>query len=322
MNEKDVLIETLSEKLLEEGRYLIAVSGGLDSMSLLHGLLRLQKGMSLTLEVAHVDHGLREASEDERAFVEECCMEHGIPCHATRLPERPAGENLENWGRQWRYAFFEQVLGERNLDWILTAHHQQDLVETLLMRILSNKEPRALPERNEKLRALRPILGLSREDLEEYSRHHGVQYREDESNRDEGFLRNRVRHSLLPFLRDRFGSSVLENLSSQSRSLEEELSALDVLAEERTASLSGMEFGSKSWLRALRVVLEGVPVAIGCRVVRRLFLPHTQSPLSRYSSRQLRDFLLSSNVAIQLPNALEVRRKDGGIVLKELKAEC
>lgn len=178
----------------------VAVSGGVDSMVLLHVLRRLGH----PCYVAHVDHGLRGAESDgDRAFVEAYCAEHGIPVRTTRVDvaaATDAGRSVQMVARELRYAWFDGLIAEGPARMAL-AHHADDAVETLLMGLMRGTGPRSLagiPARRGPF--IRPLLGESRAAILAYADEHKVPFREDASNSDTKYLRNRVRHELLPLM--------------------------------------------------------------------------------------------------------------------------
>ena len=185
---------------------LAAVSGGADSMALLHGLVRLGRGVA----VAHFDHQTRDgASAEDARFVAETCAGLGVRCLAETAPAgdlaRAHGRSFEEEARLLRYAFFRRCAGERGIAVCVTGHHADDQAETVLLRILRGTGPRGLagiaPARNEgDLRVVRPLLGFRREELRGWLEREGLSWREDATNARPVAERNRVRHGLLPEL--------------------------------------------------------------------------------------------------------------------------
>lgn len=189
--------------MLQSGHVLAAVSGGADSVSLLHLLLSLRDEFGFTLEAAHVHHGLRgeEADRDER-FVRELCEKWNVPLHVLRADVAAeaarTGESLEACGRRVRYGFFDSVAkGE-----IATAHTRDDNAETVLLHLARGSGVRGLcgipPVRGN---VIRPLLDCTRADVEAYCAAHGLDYMTDSTNLSGAFARNRVRHEILPALR-------------------------------------------------------------------------------------------------------------------------
>ncbi|HKP98532.1 MAG TPA: tRNA lysidine(34) synthetase TilS [Fibrobacteria bacterium] len=183
---------------------LLAVSGGADSVALLHWARRTVSRRGGRLAVAHVNHGLRPAAAAERDFVSALCRDLGIPCHLRDLDpgRRPARESVEMWARRERYGFFAAAARLAGADWILTAHHRDDLVETVFQRLGRGTGPRGLrgiPFRRAGI--VRPLLSRSRAEILAYLGLCGASWREDESNADVRLDRNWYRHRYLPSLR-------------------------------------------------------------------------------------------------------------------------
>lgn len=198
----------------------IAVSGGADSMALLRLLLELRSELGIILSVIHLNHKLRgrESDEDE-AFVAELARTHKLEFHCASADVRAEaglrGDSLESTARELRYAFFQQLVtpnaeGLSRLDKIATAHTLDDQAETVLMRVLRGTGTRGLAgiypivelEEDDAVvgQVLRPLLETKRSELIAYLQDLAQGWREDSSNRDLKFTRNRVRALLLPTL--------------------------------------------------------------------------------------------------------------------------
>lgn len=197
------------ERMVAPGAPLwVAVSGGMDSMVLWHVL----RALGHPCHVAHVDHGLRGAESDgDRLFVEEQARRSGCVFRSIRVdPRRIAEEeglSIQMAARRLRYHWFGTLLREGPPTMAL-GHHRDDAVETLMIDLLRGTGTRgwsaipavssddALPE----CTYVRPLLGIAKVDLAAYGQEHGIPFREDASNADPKYLRNRVRHELLPYL--------------------------------------------------------------------------------------------------------------------------
>jgi tRNA(Ile)-lysidine synthase len=186
---------------------LMAVSGGADSMVLLHAVAQLRDQLGGMVSAAHVNHGLRghESDKDEQ-LVQAVCQQMQIPLTIRKLAYGEVLQNsngsLEESARQARYQFLTQVALERNNACVVTAHHQQDQVETVLFHLLRGtglRGLRGMPEdRNLSpgVRLIRPFLTFSRQQILEYAASHHIAFREDSSNACMDFSRNRIRQVL------------------------------------------------------------------------------------------------------------------------------
>jgi tRNA(Ile)-lysidine synthase len=196
----------------------LGISGGLDSMTLWQIMSDLAEELSLTLVVAHAHHGLRgiDADDDQR-FVVSLADERGQECITDRLDVQAyhadKGVGLEAAARTLRYAFLEQAASRSQARFIAVAHSADDVAETFLMNagrgsgldgLSSHKAVRAVGSHI----LIRPLLRESRRSIEDHAREHGVQWREDDTNADLHFLRNRVRHLVMPVMREIFGTDV------------------------------------------------------------------------------------------------------------------
>jgi tRNA(Ile)-lysidine synthase len=184
------------------GKVLIAGSGGADSMA----LIALCQDKGYLFEVAHLDHCLREESVDERKFVQGYCENNDIPFHYEEinpLTHEGTSNNLESAAREVRYMWLEIIRERRGCQWILTAHHLDDQVETVIMRQTRNSGIRGLRgiiEVDSDRKLLRPLLEVDKKTLEAYLKERGINHVVDISNFDTEYTRNNIRHTVLPSL--------------------------------------------------------------------------------------------------------------------------
>ena len=206
-------------------RVAVAVSGGADSVALLHLLLELRAELGIVLSVAHVNHKLRgEESDHDQRFVERLAQQHGLELYAcVAAVDSGNGSGIEAAARELRYAFFRELAREGRATKIATAHTLDDQAETVLLRIFRGTGIRGLSGIHPRIvfkdqghafgELVRPLLGFRRAALLEFLRERGQDWREDSSNRDIAFLRNRVRHRLLPMIAEDFGEAAIEHMS-------------------------------------------------------------------------------------------------------------
>ena len=187
----------LNSVISTKDRLLVAVSGGMDSVALLHLTYQLQSAHDVY--AVHVNHGLRDPSDSEELFVHSLCESMDIPLAIHGAEDnRRQGESMEMWGRRIRHTAFESAQKEFNCNWILTGHHANDNVETILMHLEDGcgiEGLRGIPVQNGKI--LRPLLPFSRKDIFDYVQVNGLFYVEDESNRDTSIRRNHIRHNIV-----------------------------------------------------------------------------------------------------------------------------
>lgn len=186
-------------------RVCVALSGGRDSVALLHFFYRHAAEYGITLTALTCEHGLRgEASLADLAFVEGLCARWNVPLRVFRADvaalARERGEGTEEAGRNWRYACFSQVLAADEADMVATAHHRDDYAETVLFRLARGTSLAGLNAFPAREGIVRPMLGVSRKQIDEYIARYRLPFAEDASNADERFTRNALRRSVLPAL--------------------------------------------------------------------------------------------------------------------------
>lgn len=217
-------------------RLALALSGGLDSMALLHVLGALRDDHRFTLHTVHVHHGLSPQADDWADFCARHCAMHGVTLAVHRVTvTRDDAAGIEAAARRLRHDIFAEV----DADFLLTAHQQDDQAETLLLQLLRGAGPKglaAMPElqRRSGWRAvqLRPLLGISRAQLRDYAAAHDLEWVEDDSNVDMRYRRNALRQEIMPRLAAHFpGSSATlaraAGLQAEAAELLDELALID-----------------------------------------------------------------------------------------------
>ena len=210
--EQKVLQFIDSEHLVNKGnRLLIACSGGVDSMALLTFFDKYKKVLNIELFVAHVDHMLRgEQSAEDRLFVEQFCESRRIPCFSTAVPIPHLlamhGGNSQAVCRKERYAFFTTIMHEQSIDTLVTAHHADDQLESILMGLakagtVTGMQGIHVKRSFAKGIIIRPFLMVTKEEIRGYLQKSGVSFREDASNEQDYYTRNRFRRHVVPLLK-------------------------------------------------------------------------------------------------------------------------
>ena len=188
----------LLEEDISTKKFLLAVSGGADSMV----LTSLFKICNLKFEIAHVNYHFRgEDSNLDQKLVENFCLENKIKFHLKDISEEEKlkMKSLQNWAREIRYEFFFKILEEENLDFIVTAHHLNDELETFIINLSRGSGIKGLSgiPKNEN-QILRPLLKFTKHEIYNFAKENNIAYREDKSNEKDDYLRNKIRNQLTP----------------------------------------------------------------------------------------------------------------------------
>ncbi len=241
----------------------VAVSGGADSVFLLHALQELAPRSSLRLSVVHVDHAIRGAeSRADAAFVQDLAarLHLNFLLHWADVPA--IDDNLEQAARRVRQAFFAGLLSTGSVDRIATGHTRSDQAETVLYRILRGSGLAGLsgilPVTQEHI--VRPLLALDRAEIECWLRKRNIPWREDETNRDQSYARNRLRHEVLPLLRQAFNPQLDKTLADMATLAQDEERYWAAQLDQQ--ALPGPQILATS-------DLTGCPVALARRLVRQ-----------------------------------------------------
>ena len=203
-------------------RILVGVSGGIDSTALLHLLFDLRHELALDIVVAHYDHALRKGSARDRVFVENMARELGLEYAWERNKARPPdGVSIEEFAREKRFDFFLRTAHSLKAAAVVLGHTQDDLAETVLMRLFRGASLAGLrsilySRRITGVVFLRPMLEFNRRELEGLLRARRIPHVEDASNASDLFLRNRIRRSLLPYIAKNYAPAIKKKLAEMA----------------------------------------------------------------------------------------------------------
>lgn len=197
------LLENLNINIPTNTPIIVGCSAGPDSMALLH---YLHTNYPNPLIVAHINHNIRSQSIEEKNYLSTFCEKHNITFETTTI-KNYTENNFENEARKKRYAFYEKILNKYNTPYLFLAHHGDDLIETILMKIVrgSNLEGYAgikTISKKDNYYIIRPFLKYTKQDLINYNNQNNVKYYIDHTNEDTTYTRNRYRHNLLPLLKE------------------------------------------------------------------------------------------------------------------------
>ena len=291
----------LQIRQVHEGRYLLGLSGGADSTMLLTLLAPDAREGRIRLEAVHVNHGLRgaESDEDER-FCRELCEKEGVPFTAYKA--ELGGRKDEASARTARFAFFRERCLETGADALILAHNADDQAETFLMRLLRGAGPEGLEcmrsdEITDGIRILRPMLGIRRDEIREALRTDSLSWREDSTNGQDVYLRNRIRKELVPAM-ERIAENAVEKICRTAGQIADDNDTLN----ERTEKLI-REHCSGSTLEAAAIAAE--PAGTRKRVLRKWWTMNgprlKEHALSAAQTDELDRLLISHKGKINLP---------------------
>lgn len=230
-------------ELVTSKKILLAVSTGVDSMVLLH----LLEQLGATIGVAHVNHQLRAESKAEATFLRDYCEERKLPFYL-KVWEQPVKKNIEAEARKVRYNFFDTIMSEEKYDLLLTAHHGDDQLETLLMRLtrggsFAGHSGIARLQKFSTGILLRPLLSFSKEKIYSYAEKKHLTYFEDATNSSQEYFRNRIRQNVVPELKKE-NSQVLEHAQQFHQQL---IWANQLIDQSLKENLRNIEFDGRRW---------------------------------------------------------------------------
>lgn len=299
--------------MLESGSKVIAsVSGGVDSSVMLHVLSELQEELALNIIVCHLNHNLRGLESDrDFEFVKNKAEELGLEFVGEKLTVScPDGENTQSWARDRRYEFFERVSSSFDADIICLGHNSDDRVENFLIRLIKGAGSDGLtgmkPVRD---KIIRPLIEVSRLEIEKYARDNKVDFVEDSTNKSTKYERNKVRLELVPFLENEYNQNIKSNINNTIKLIEQDNDYLNTVALSEKNKIVLAQDGDLVLDRGSLLDCEG---AIVSRIILNLLF-EVSGGESFYSTHveSVIDLLRSDkpNSSIDLPGGVRVVRE-------------
>ena len=253
--------QKLLEQMLHQPQqktYLLAVSGGVDSMV----LADLFQVSGFDFHIAHINYHLRnEDSNLDQKLVSDFCEKHKIPFHLYEVSENDnqPENSIQNWARELRYRFFREIQEKENLDYIVTAHHLNDQLETFIINLSKASGIRGLsgiPQNENGI--IRPLLGFSKNEIYDFAKENEIEFREDQSNQKTDYLRNKIRHHIVPEL-EKINPDFLTNFSKSinyinqakdfiNQSVEDKIEILKINSSENQVVIDKENFSQESEL--------------------------------------------------------------------------
>lgn len=253
--------QNLFEQMLHQPQqktYLLAVSGGVDSMV----LADLFQVSGFNFHIAHINYHLRnEDSNLDQKLVFDFCEKHKIPFHLYEVSQNDnqPENSIQNWARELRYRYFREIQEKENLDYIVTAHHLNDQLETFIINLSKASGIRGLsgiPQNENGI--IRPLLGFSKDEIYDFAKENHIEFREDQSNQKTDYLRNKIRHHIVPEL-EKISSDFLNNFSKSinyinqakdfiNQSVDDKIKILKINADENQIIIDKQTFSQESEL--------------------------------------------------------------------------
>lgn len=316
-----------SYKLLAPGdRVVVGVSGGPDSLLLLHWLKRYRPKYKLFLVAAHLNHQLRKEADQEEEFVRDQCARWEIPCITQKVDvarhARHNGLSIQVAARQCRYAFFQEVATSQGCGKVALAHHADDQVETVLMRLIRGAGLDGLAgipvkrSLTSTLEVIRPLLALTKDQIEAYCQHYQLNPRLDQSNLKDDYTRNWVRHHLIPKMKA-LNPNLAVGVQEMTRLMAEDSQFLTELAKERLEQLKPIYKEGEVRLQVAKLASQ--PLALQRRMIllllsylldiQRLSKVHIDAVLHIIQSEE-------GTQVLHLPDRVQIERQYGMLIMK------
>lgn len=317
------LTKEVRNNLIENKHYLIAVSGGADSLALADICSELSMLGYATFTVCHVEHGIRgQEALDDMAYVEDFCREKKLPfvgIHVDALSFAEANKlSVEDAARKLRYKALCTIMQEVRAYKILTAHQADDQAETVLWRLLRGAGLEGLSGMNlVNGVVLRPLLNVSRQEINAYLKEKALNYREDSTNTDLNYTRNKIRQELLPYLANNYNGRIKEVLARTAKVLTEDAVCLEELAQAEYSQLVLEEDNSRLVLDVKKISISRP--AICKRVLRYACFRFGVSDLDFERTQAIYELILKNtgNKVIELPQGIIVTFKNHKLIFSK-----
>lgn len=273
MLKEDILKTIKKYKLINNGdKIVIGVSGGPDSICLLHVLNSLKYELKIEIFVAHINHMIREVADSETKYVQNFCKYINVPCFVKKVNvleiAKQKKKGTEEVGREERYSFFEEVLKKTNSNKVATAHNSNDKAETVILNIIRGSGISGLKgiESNRDNKYIRPLIETFRDEIEKYCGENKLEPKYDETNKENIYNRNKIRNELIPYLQREFNQNIIQTINRLSELATEEneylekltqnvYNAIKIQDENNTITLNLKKFNEQELVIKRRVIL-------------------------------------------------------------------
>lgn len=243
---KEEVLKTIKKyNLINEGdKIVIGVSGGPDSICLLHVLNSLKEELKIKLYVAHINHMIREVADSETEYVQNFCKDLGIECFVKKMDiiklAKEEKKGTEETGREVRYDFFNEILEKTHSNKIATAHNSNDKAETVILNILRGSGVSGLKgiEATRDNKYIRPLIETGRLEIEKYCNENNLNPKYDESNNENIYSRNKVRNEVIPYIKKEFNQNIIKTINRLSEVATEENEYMQKITKQEYENIS------------------------------------------------------------------------------------
>ena len=301
-----VILKTIEKYNLLQANstVIVAVSGGADSMALLHFLNK--ELPDLQLVVAHVNHQKRPSADLDEELVKKMANRYGLPYEGYDLPENKTAKNFQQYGRDHRYDFFKSVAASYYTNLIATAHHGDDHLETIMYRLLTQNMASGLIGIEPAtyfgaFKIIRPLIEVRKEDIYRYCHQLGIAYREDDSNQSDLYARNRIRKYIIPTM-TRESLKVYEHVRMISDGLRED----EAYFNDQVDQLMKQVQKKSHAYQVPRALLQNLPRSLSRRLVKRMLQGFTFKDVRTHHLDEVLKLAASAkpNLALSLPHQI------------------
>lgn len=266
----------LEQKLILKGSTIIAgVSGGPDSIALLHLLKLLQHELGFKILVAHINHQIHRESTEHEIFVRQIAEQLNLPIFVKNWPAKnhPKKGSLENHARIFRFKFFKQLITKTNADAVALAHTENDQAETILMKMIRGTGMEGLrgilaKREVEEIQIIRPLLTCRKKDILAYCRQNGIRFCIDPTNSDITYTRNKIRRQLMPTLEKNYNPQISNTLSNLADNMNRDYDFIDQYSNTILRKLMITNSGNSITIN--KIALKKIHPAIVMHVIRKL----------------------------------------------------
>ena len=298
-------------------KIVIGVSGGPDSVALLHGLYSLRHSLGINLHVAHLNHGIRKEADHDQKFVEQLCNQLKIPCTLKKIHLKKKAQSLEEAAREKRFRFLVEVAKKHKTRIIALGHTKDDLAETILMRLLRGTGLSGLrsilPKRKiYKTVFVRPMLTLSRNNIIQFLNQNKINFCTDSTNQSKIFTRNKIRINLIPLLEKKYNPNIKDALSHLSIQATDDYDFLQSKAKTIFLKIATHSSRSRNISLNLKKFVQCHPAMQ--RLIIRLAIQHLKGNMRKLTFSHINEVesLINNRPngsIVHLPNSIAIQKK-------------